>query len=119
MNKTRLALFAAGLVILPTTSMANDFSTATRVKYVMQCVEATGMNLYEGVNKCSCVVDEIAKVMTQRQFEDADTSYQLRNLPADRGGMFRDDDESNNDIKLLKTTTASAYQSCRIRLKKK
>ena len=33
-------LFATGLALLPTMAMSNDFSTVTRVHFVMDCMEA-------------------------------------------------------------------------------
>ena len=116
MKKISLALFVASLMALPSISMANDFSTVTRVQYVLDCMDSNPkMNVYEGSNKCSCVVDEIAKVFTQREYEDINTGYQMSNLPADRGGVFRDDDRVGTGIKSFKQVHAEAYESCRIR----
>ena len=116
MNKASKSVLIIGLMTLPTMAMANDFSTAARVQYVLECMEANPkMNVYEGVHKCSCVVDKIAEKFTQREFEDADTGFQLRNMPADRGGMFRDDADVTDGISTFKQVHAEAYESCRIR----
>ena len=117
MKHPRLSLIAASLLMLPGISMANDFTTVTRVQYVMECMQLNEgkMNVYEGAHKCSCVVDKLAEVFTQREFEDANTGFQLRNMPGDRGGVFKDDADVNSGIGLFMKTHADAYASCRIR----
>jgi hypothetical protein len=116
MRNISLSMLVAGLVMLPSVTMANDFTTAARVQFVLECMDGNPkMNVYEGVNKCSCVADELAKHFTQREFEEANTGFQFRNLPADRGAMFRDDDAVTSGIKSFKHIYADAYKTCRIR----
>jgi len=116
MKKTGIALLMTGLVALPSVAMANDFSTITRVQYVLDCMDGNPkMNVYEASNKCSCVIDEIAKVFTQHEFEDINTGFQMRNLPADRGGVFRDDERVGTGINAFSKVHENAYKTCRIR----
>ena len=117
MKHPQLSLIVAGLLLLPGISAANDFSTVTRVQYVQDCLDLNGgkMNIYEGTHKCSCVVDKLAAVFTQREFEDANTGFQLKNLPGDRGGVFKDDTDVQDGITLFKQTHIDAYAACRIR----
>ncbi len=116
MKKMHIAI-TAGLLLLPGLTVANDFSTVTRVQYVMDCMELNKgkMNEYESVHKCSCVADELSKSFTEREFEDANTGFQLRNMPGDRGAQFRDDKGVSTGIKLFKDVHADAYETCRIR----
>ncbi|MDH5358496.1 MAG: hypothetical protein OEY48_02475 [Gammaproteobacteria bacterium] len=116
MKKGSMSLLAAGLVVIPGIGLANDFSTVTRVQYVLECMDANPkMNVYEAVHKCSCVADKLADVFSQREFEEANTGFQMRNMPADRGGMFRDDADVKEGIGLFQKTHADAYDNCRIR----
>jgi hypothetical protein len=116
MKKVALSLIMAGTMLVPAMSSANDFSTASRVQFVMDCADAhPNMNIYESVHKCSCVIDEIAKVFTQTEFEDLDAGYRYKNLPADRGATFRDDKDLNTGWKLFKKTHEDAYKTCRLR----
>lgn len=116
MKKAGMTLLAAGMTILPALSMANDFSTVTRVHFVMDCMAAnSGMNVYEGTHKCSCVIDKIAEVFTEREFEDVSVGFMYKNLPADRGATFRDDKGVRKGLKLFEATTAEAYKECRIK----
>ena len=115
MNKAGMTLLAVGMTVLPALSMANDFSTATRVQYVNDCMAANPkLNVYEATHKCSCVVDKIAEVFTQTEFEDINVGYMYKNLPADRGATFRDDDGIQKGLKLYEKTSADAYKECRI-----
>ncbi|PHS71403.1 MAG: hypothetical protein COB23_00020 [Methylophaga sp.] len=117
MRNPRLSVLAATLCVLPSVGIANDFSTVTRVQYVQECIQLNegAMNIYEATHKCSCVMDKLAEVFTQREFEDANTGFQLKNLPGDRGGVFRDDEDVRSGISLFKKLHIDAYKSCRIR----
>lgn len=117
MRKASILMLIAGLITLPSLSAANDFKTVTRVHYVQDCMALNQgkMNVYEATHKCSCVLDELAKVFTESQFEDANAGFQFQNLPGDRGGVFRDDTDVVDGIALFKKTHAEAYKSCRIR----
>ncbi len=115
MKKAGMTLFAAGLVMLPAMAMSNDFSTVTRVHYVMDCMTANeDMNVYESTHKCSCVVDKLAEVFTAEEFEDLNVGFMYKNLPADRGATFRDDKQIRSGLKLFEETHAKAYKECRI-----
>lgn len=121
MKFASMLMFAAGLSAVPMIASADenkdrDFSTVTRVQYVMQCMEShPKMNVYESVHKCSCVVDEIDDVFTEVEYEDLNAGYMYKNLPADRGATFRDDKGLQKGWKLFDTTLANAYKDCRLR----
>jgi len=117
MKKISMSVLLAGLIALPSLSAANDFKTVTRVHYVQDCIALNQgtMNIYEATHKCSCVVDKLAEVFTERQYEDANAGFRFSNLPGDRGGVFRDDMDVKDGIALFKETHAAAYDSCRIR----
>lgn len=117
MNKVGTTLLMTGLLAISGVSSANDFTTVTRVQYVQDCITSNQgkMNIYEATNKCSCVIDKIAESFTQAQFEDANAGFQFRNLPGDRGAMFRDDADVVDGISAFKKAHADAYVSCRIR----
>jgi hypothetical protein len=116
MKKAGITMLAAGLAaLLPSIAMSNDFSTVTRVHYVLDCMAANeDMNVYEGTHKCSCVVDKLAEVFTEREFEDISVGFRYKNLPADRGATFRDDKQIRSGLDLFEETHAKAYKECRI-----
>ncbi|MDB2705484.1 hypothetical protein N9Y67_02965 [Pseudomonadota bacterium] len=116
-KKISMSVLAASLVVISSASVANDFSTVTRVHFVQDCISlnAGKMNVYESTHKCSCVIDELAKVFTEAEFEDANTGFRFKNLPGDRGAVFGDDTDVQDGISLFQKTHAEAYASCRIR----
>ncbi len=112
------ALFATGLALLPTMAMSNDFSTVTRVHFVMDCMDANpNMNVYEGVHKCSCVADKLAEAFSEKEFEDISAGFMYKNLPADKGAEFRDDKGIKKGLKLFQEVNQTAYKECRIHTK--
>ncbi|HAO25379.1 MULTISPECIES: hypothetical protein [unclassified Methylophaga] len=118
MKKSSLTVLFASITMLSATAMADDkmdFSTVTKVQYVNDCMQAnTKLNIYEGVHKCSCVVDKLDEAFTQTDFEDISTAYMYRNMPADKGAQFRDHKELKGGIKQYEEVSSSAYKECRI-----
>lgn len=117
MKKTSISLVIAGMMTLPSITSANDLLTVTVVRYVQQCVTMNegSMNIYEATHKCACVIDKLAEVFTQVEFDEADVGFQLRNMPGDRGAGFRDDKNVQSGISLFQKTHGEAYTSCRMR----
>lgn len=120
MTKTSLTMLVASMAFLPALAMADDhseqdFSTVTKVHYVQDCMSANGdMNVYESVHKCSCVVDKIDTAFTEREFEDVHTGYMYKNLPADKGAQFRDDEVLNESMDKFDKVIKAAYQECKL-----
>ena len=100
---------------MPTLGMAHDYPTNVRVQYVLDCMTANQkLNVYESVSKCSCVIDEVANEFTLRDYEDATIGFQMKNMAADRGGVFRDDDDVDGDIGKFRKTQVEAYKTCKL-----
>lgn len=118
MKKTSLTVLFASMTMLSATAIADnqmDFSTVTKVQYVHDCMEAnTDLNVYEGVHKCSCVVDKLDEAFNQTDFVDISTAYMYRNMPADKGAQFRDNEGLSDGIDKYEEVSATAYKECRI-----
>ncbi|NQY25647.1 MAG: hypothetical protein HRT92_00555 [Piscirickettsiaceae bacterium] len=117
MKKAGILLAAAGLSVVSNIAVANDFTTVTRVRYVQDCITFNEgkMNIYESTLKCSCVIDTLAENFTQVEFENVNAGFRYRNIPGDRGGMFKDDIDVQDGIKTFKELHLEAYKSCRMR----
>lgn len=119
MKKIGLVLLMGSILSAPMSVIAenkNDYPTDMRVKYALDCMKFNAeLNVYESVYKCSCVIDEIAKKLTVREFEDGAVTYRLKNLPADRGGVFRDNDNAQESLVTLKTVQVNAYDTCNLK----
>jgi len=119
MKKISLTALFASMTMLSVAAVAadntTDFTTVTKVQYVNDCMQANNkVNVYEGVHKCSCVVDLLDEAFTQTEFEDISTAYMYRNLPADRGAQFRDHKELSSSLKKYEKVSAEAYKECRL-----
>lgn len=115
MNKVSKTLLAAAMITLPGIVMAHDYSTVTRVHYVQECLHANDdMNIYEGTNKCSCVIDQIAEVFDEPTFQELDAGYTYSNMTADRGKTVRNSTGLSDELKLFEATLLSSYEQCRI-----
>lgn len=118
MKKTSLTVLFASMAMLSVAANADDttdFTTATKVQFVNDCMQAnTKMNVYEGVHKCSCVIDKLDAAFTQTEFEELNTAYMYRNLPADWGAQFREDKGFKSSLGKFEKVSAAAYKECRI-----
>jgi len=63
-----LATGRVGAIELP----ANDYPTATRADYVFGCMQTNGRNR-EVLMRCSCSIDEIARILPFDKYETAET----------------------------------------------
>ena len=55
--------FLAAALALPAWVQAHDYPTAERVVYVQACMRQHPGGYYEMLNKCSCVIDRIARAL--------------------------------------------------------
>lgn len=99
------SLMGSALVI------ANDYPTAMRVEYVLQCMAANG-NKPEILYKCSCSIDEIARQVSVDTYVEGNTVLQLMNVGGEKGGLFRDPEEGRRKAGLLKKAQALANKKC-------
>ncbi len=72
------------------TRFDNDFPTQARVEYVFQCMRDHGGQNYHNLYHCSCMVDELAKKMSYQEYSEAVVFKNLRSMPGEQGGVFRD-----------------------------
>ena len=118
MKQVKWMILASMIAAPMTGAMAekNNYPTEMRVKYVLDCMTHNGdMNVYESTSKCSCVIDKIAEDFTEREFDDGAVTFQLMNMPADRGATFRDNKEAQTSLKTLKSAQMEAYDACNIK----
>lgn len=90
---------------------ANDFPTAERVQYVLECMYKNGgSSVY--VYKCSCVVDAIAQKYKYDEWVGVSTITRYQNLGGEGGGMFRDPPENRPIVKRYRAIEADARKVC-------
>lgn len=107
----RATLAALALAAAAPAAMANDFPTADRMQYVLECMYRNGgSSVY--VYKCSCVIDEIANKYKYDEWIDISTIARYQTLPGEGGGMFRDTQENRDISKRYREVEADANKRC-------
>jgi len=89
----------------------NDFPTTDRVEFVLECMNRNGGEP-QYIYKCSCEIDEIAKVYKYDDYVEAATVARYRNFGGERIGIFRDPDEMKKLNKDYTAVLASARKTC-------
>jgi hypothetical protein len=102
------------LLALPPSASANDFPTADRVEYVLECLQSFP-GKYEYVHKCSCAIDYIAGKVKYDEYVEIATSGRGQTMMGERGGAFRDPDNVRTEAKKLKQLQAEANNACNIK----
>lgn len=74
---------------MPTAARANDFPTADRVEYVLECM-VNHQSKQEYLYKCSCAIDQIAQQIGYDEYVESSTALRHQTLSGPRGAEFRD-----------------------------
>ncbi len=109
MKIARLLLMV--LVGAPISAHANDFPTADRVEYVLECMK-NHAGKYEYLYKCSCAIDNIAKGLTFDEYVETSTALRNQTLGGPKGAEFRDPDAVKAMAKKYKAIQTGANKAC-------
>lgn len=89
----------------------NDFPTTDRVEFVLECMNKNGGEP-AFIYKCSCEIDEIAKVYKYDDYVEAATVARYRNMGGERMNVFRDPDGLKKVTKDYTSVLAEARKTC-------
>ena len=92
-------------------ALKNDFPTKTRAEYVFACMSSNGQSEIM-LDKCSCSIDTIARVMTYDEYVNAETVLRMRQLSGDRVDVFRGAEWANQIIDKYRSAQAEAEIHC-------
>ena len=90
----------------------NDFPTQARVEYVFQCMRDHGGQNYDNLYHCSCMLDELARHMNYQEYSEAVVFRNLRSMPGEQGGLFRDPPQARKLRNKLKQLEQAAEDVC-------
>lgn len=116
-----LALAALGLAASPALArkqeprrdpQAHVYPTADRVSYVLACMRDHPGTQHEMVSKCSCTLDEIAKVLTFDDYTSMSTAVNAISIGGERGGSMRDSEQVQAMAKRYREVQAAAKKAC-------
>ena len=109
-----LAWIAAAVFALPTAVHAYDYPTVERVRYVEACMNEHPGHYYEMLNKCSCVIDTIARELPFDDYDTMNTAALATTKGGVRGGINRDSEPLQLKIRKFRQLQAQARKSCMI-----
>ncbi|MEO0424591.1 MAG: hypothetical protein AAF184_19795 [Pseudomonadota bacterium] len=109
---TAALLGAALLTVAPAPAGANDFPTQTRVEYVLQCIKDYGGETYKNVYGCVCMIDKIAEQMSFADYDEGTTFGNMRTVPGERSGIFRDNARGRELGKTIEKVREDVADAC-------
>ncbi len=119
MQTAKYPLSATFLLLASTALSAgeNDYPTLARVDHVMTCMKQHGGQTLDNLYACACEIDAIAAKMNYPEFENATTFAAMRNMPGERGGIYRQSEEGETAVNRLKEAQEAANTQCFLRPK--
>lgn len=112
MKTLKLSLLSAAL-LASMQVFAHDYPTADRVQFVEECArDYPDRGHFEMVAKCSCLVDQFAKVYSYDDFVDLTTAAKAASISGERGNVVRDSELGKRLIAEYKKFTAGAKEAC-------
>ena len=82
------------------------------MEYVFRCMDSHGGQKYENLYSCVCMIDKIADKISYDEYVEGEVFAQLRSMPGEQGGVFRDPDRASLLVKKLSELTEVAENSC-------
>lgn len=89
----------------------NDFPSRVIAEYVFACMSSNGQSEIM-LEKCSCSIDVIAKMMSYEQYLEAETVLRMRQLPGERAAVFRQAEWANRMVENFNRAQAEAETQC-------
>ena len=93
---------------------AEDYSTRTTFTMVANCMDENGGHSQENLITCSCRADLLQAGMSAEEYEGAITVERYRDVPADKGAVFRDSPQGQRLFAALKKIRKEAVEACPI-----
>ena len=100
------AALAAGAV------QAHDYPTLDRVDHVLTCMRQNGGQNVDNLWRCACEIDVIAQQLSVEDFNTARTYQIYKNMPGEKGSLFREGADSSSAIGKLEAASKDAAKRC-------
>ncbi len=113
MRITHSILLLGAIVCTPCS--ANDFPTAGRVEFVLECMRDHTGGQFELLNKCSCTIDRLAQKFRYDAFVEAQTMAKAVTIAGERGSTMRDNEQAQTAAQRFRGSVADAARACFLR----
>ena len=100
------------VLLTPSFVAAAGFPTVETVRQVVSCMAGLGDQTEENLLTCSCRQDVIEAGISFEVFEQASLQERYNRMPGKRGGLFRDDKISREQLKQLKDIRKKSLAAC-------
>jgi Holliday junction resolvase-like predicted endonuclease len=91
---------------------AHDYPTMDRVDQVLTCMKKNGGQNIDNMWRCSCEIDVIAQQLSLEDFNTARTFEIYKNMPGEKGGMFRESEDGAAAVDKLEAARKDAAKRC-------
>ena len=91
---------------------ANDYPTMDRVDNVLTCMKENGGQTIDNLQRCSCQMDVIMQTVSFDEFSEGRTYEIYKQMPGEKGGLFRDSERGKELVKKLGDARADARKRC-------
>jgi hypothetical protein len=114
-------LLPLSILFIPFVAAAADlphsepYPTLERVDYVLECMDRNGGENIDNLRSCACEFDVVAKTMPQEDYDSAIAYKEFKDVPADRGGEFRDSKYARTSYETLLEARKVAKKQCFLR----
>jgi hypothetical protein len=95
-------------------AQGHDYPTAERVVFVQTCMRDHPGPHYEMLNKCSCVIDAIAREVPFDDFMTMNTAALATSIGGERGAYIRDVEPLQQQIRRFRQLQSQALKGCMV-----
>ena len=113
--KTTQSILVLAVAIFAPLCQANDFPTAERVEFVLECMRDHPGGAFEMLNKCSCTIDRLAELYTYDEFVEAQTMAKAVTIAGERGSVLRDNEDAQKAARRYRAEVKEAGSACFLR----
>jgi hypothetical protein len=104
-------LLATGSAAWAQEGGSNDYPTAARADYVFGCMASNG-NTQQALERCSCSIDAIARLLPYERYVQAETILRLAQAPGQRSELVRSSGMLRDMVADLRRAQVEAEVQC-------
>jgi len=97
---------------VPASAAQNGYPTVEIVENVVSCMHNIGEQTEETLYTCACRFDVVAREMPFDEYEQGSVSARFRQMPGEKGGLFRDAKEQKTLADKLDKIMLQAVKDC-------
>ena len=113
--KANQSVLVLAMAIFAPLCQANDFPTAERVGFVLECMRDHTGGEFELLNKCSCTIDRLAALYKYDNFVEAQTMAKAVTIAGERGSVLRDNEDAQKAARRYRASVTEAGRACFLR----